>query len=1211
MQLASTAGNTPSASTLGAGDFTLTGTGANGVTLLGLAPTQINGNVYRYYLNGHFALGDVTVAFGAGTWTDSGGVPSGASSGTFTVSAPRAEVSAPFAGNSIDVTVANSDLAGGALYLDVTFHPTVGANIDYGSIFDAGDEFTVKADTTTIAFGAPVAIAMAPDPGTGALVATVVARNSGESDADYYTRLANAGVTRFRYTATVATTRYTPSQLTISFLPYTSGGDGWQDSNGNPGSPVSATDNTKSVDDRSIRIEGPTATIVNPSTGGAIDVSALNGRNYIDVTLAPPSGFDLDAASVTDAAAEFTLAGTGLGSITVDASQPPSILDASLGTVRYWLSGSFSAGDVTLTFLTGSWSFDPHAAPDAIVTFVGGRYVDVTFPTGPAGGSIDATTITGDEITFVVNNGHTLAVDTTRPPVRDAINASMFRYFVTGTAVTSGAGTLDTVSVHFVTGSWSYTAVTSAATTTDIGNQSGATTIDVAFPLVAGYTLDSASFADNDPEVTLGGTGLGTATIDPGVAPIVNTTTGIVRYTLSSGTSFAATGTVTVALIARSWSYIPTTAPADTPVTVGNASYVDVTLPASAGGATLDTSTVNGDELTFTVDNGHTLAIDGTHPPTVTADPFTYRYTVTGTAVDTDTVTAHFVLGKWSYVAAAPSIPTLALGDLTSTNNRTYIDVQFNATVLGGGLDTSSILTGSTPEIALGGTAVGTVQLVTGAPISLGNGRFRYLLTGDFTTGTLQVTFNGGSFSTLPRPQYTDPGNPPVVPPVVHPAVPAYTNLASTQSIGVLGPTASINTPGDGGVTGARGMNDRGYLDIAIVVPTGKTLDIASVLDLDPEFTIVGTSYVGDIQLDGTQAPVLMSTNGNTYVFRYWTKGTYTSGSLSVQFLTTSAALGFAYADGVNDFVGPVAPVNFLVGGVATPNIGYLDVLISPTAHDTLDVASIGQDDLQISGIGRGDVASLLAATPTQLTGTSIFRFYVTGTYAPGEVVVSFAAGAFTSHHVEGTTDIHIGNLATTQRFTIQQLTGDILTQPGTPTPTDTLNQRSYIDVSFTVPSYAATLDVSTVTDLDPEFTITTPSGGTIALDATQAPILLGAPINGVYTFRYFTTGTLHDADVTVNFIGGSVDLRQLERRTHPALRAARRQRSEPRHHREPRLRRGRAVRRSERVRRHDDRPHRHHAAVLHERRQRSSASRPAQELRGARPSHPARTGSI
>ena len=41
-------------------------------------------------------------------------------------------------------------------------------------------------------------------------------------------------------------------------------------------------------------------------------------------------------------------------------------------------------------------------------------------------------------------------------------------------------------------------------------------------------------------------------------------------------------------------------------------------------------------------------------------------------------------------------------------------------------------------------------------------------------------------------------------------------------------------------------------------------------------------------------------------------------------------------------------------------------------------------------------------------------------------------------------------------------------------------------------------------------------------------------------------------------------------------------------------------VRRPERLRRHDDRDHRHHAAVLHERRHRSSASRPAQERRAS-----------
>ena len=197
---------------------------------------------------------------------------------------------------------------------------------------------------------------------------------------------------------------------------------------------------------------------------------------------------------------------------------------------------------------------------------------------------------------------------------------------------------------------------------------------------------------------------------------------------------------------------------------------------------------------------------------------------MTGTATGSDVVTAHYVSGTWTYVAAAPALITVDLGDKTSTNKRTYIDVQFTATVLGGGLDLATIGAGAS-EIAIGGTAVGTaanhVHLDGSAPISLGNGRYRYLLIGDFLSGSLDVTFVGGTFGTLARAEYSDGS-----PAVVHPAVAAYTNLESYQSIAVLGPTASIQTPGNGGVTGARGLNDRGYIDIAIVVPTGKTLDV-------------------------------------------------------------------------------------------------------------------------------------------------------------------------------------------------------------------------------------------------------------------------------------------------------------------------------------------------------------------------------------------------
>src|SRR5262249_41137424 len=98
VQLASTAGNTPSTATLGAGDFTLTGAGSNGVAIAAIAPTLIAGKTYRYYLTGQFALGAVNVAFADHAWTDSAGVQSGAGAASFTVAAPRAAGAPPTPG---------------------------------------------------------------------------------------------------------------------------------------------------------------------------------------------------------------------------------------------------------------------------------------------------------------------------------------------------------------------------------------------------------------------------------------------------------------------------------------------------------------------------------------------------------------------------------------------------------------------------------------------------------------------------------------------------------------------------------------------------------------------------------------------------------------------------------------------------------------------------------------------------------------------------------------------------------------------------------------------------------------------------------------------------------------------------------------------------------------------------------------------------------
>jgi hypothetical protein len=74
---------------------------------------------------------------------------------------------------------------------------------------------------------------------------------------------------------------------------------------------------------------------------------------------------------------------------------------------------------------------------------------------------------------------------------------------------------------------------------------------------------------------------------------------------------------------------------------------------------------------------------------------------------------------------------------------------------------------------------------------------------------------------------------------------------------------------------------------------------------------------------------VLISQVGSVSVYRYWTTGAYASGTVEIDFLSGSP------------FTGPVAPVNFMVDGVATPNLHYIDVQLTPTAGDTLDLASI------------------------------------------------------------------------------------------------------------------------------------------------------------------------------------------------------------------------------------------------------------------------------
>jgi hypothetical protein len=85
-------------------------------------------------------------------------------------------------------------------------------------------------------------------------------------------------------------------------------------------------------------------------------------------------------------------------------------------------------------------------------------------------------------------------------------------------------------------------------------------------------------------------------------------------------------------------------------------------------------------------------------------------------------------------------------------------------------------------------------------------------------------------------------------------------------------------------------QNNRGFLDVTFGFPPAGRLDLDSIYDLDAEFSI-DTATGHSIRLDGTQAPVLIPTTGNTYTFRYFTLGSYTSGPVTITLI--AGAIGF------------------------------------------------------------------------------------------------------------------------------------------------------------------------------------------------------------------------------------------------------------------------------------------------------------------------------
>ena len=1090
------------------------------------SPTPLpGGKTYRYYFAAGttFQTADWTAVFDGNVWKDSSNAFNTASSGTFSVVNASARVAGPFNPQdtngdgvmdaadrpSIDVGILNAPTNGrvaGTRYVDVIFRPTPGATLDYASIFDAGAEFTVRdgAGATVGVEGAPTAVAMVADDNGVLRPYSVTASGDGidndtdgstdEADERYtadgkdndgdgtvdepdelYKQLADEGVTRFRYDFTSATYRYPVGEVTIGFVAFDGAGAGWKDTNGSQGA----------AETQIFRVEGPTAALVDPAGGSSVDFAKINERNWIDVRFpAPPAGYDLDVESVTDLAPEFTLDGAGVGSVVLANDQAPVQIDATTRTFRFWLQGSFTADDVTVTYLPRSWSFrQAPGAPPAPISVVlnNAAWLEVTIPAAPAGLEIDAASIldAGDEFTLTPPAGKTIELVPDKAPVRIG-EGTIYRFRVTGDFLTDGT---QSATVTFLDQAWSFVDATGAVPAPDPrGDLSGTNVrsyVDVRFRPSSGADLDTDSIAGaaDGPEFEFSGDGAGDARPEAAALPL-SLGGGVFRYLLEGSfgvgpvrTTFTAgafeddAGFSSLEQVATFTVEGPTadlTTPAPGAAigvrSLNDRGFFDVTITVPVG-TTLDVASVTdpADEFTIQGPTQGNVRLDPTQTPTlvrVAGRDYTFRYWTLGEWASGE-VSVRFVPGAYSTVDGAGAVTASTfVGPLTvdaSTINAIWLEVEFQPT--GGRTIDADAITDAADEFSIGGPGRGSAALDPAkrpTPIA-GTNAWRYYLTGAFTGGEVTISFAASSFQSVEvdRPGAIDADG--------------IGNLPEVERFTVQELRASLADPLNGGFIDRGELNGRGYFDVSFTVPGyAASLDLDSVTDLEPEFTVSEAGVV----LDPSQPPTLLDHTGNVYTFRYWYNGEFRTGPLTLTFLGGSWEYQTTASDAIPGFADVEATVQEVTG----------QFVVDVWYGDSPDLAGISTDDFTPSA---GTVLSVAARGPP-----GAYRYVLSGVAAGDELTLHF------------TGNWNYGGQAPQVRA------------PQTLTLAAGSN-RAYIDVRF--PTTAGSALALASIDGD-ELTITDATG-VVSFD--PAPTAMA---DGV-TFRYYLTRSVAAGTVTVQFV--------------------------------------------------------------------------------------------
>ena len=641
----------------GGGIFVLGGSGLGTLALdLGQAPTLLTpastlatatSLSFRFWLTGSpAATGAVTLSFVSGSWSYF--VPNAPVIPGVTVAAP----------NTTGQPTTTQVLASVNPVVNVTVTAPTGFTVNPASINLANVTISVTGTGWHVTIDASrlASLVSASQDGTSAVISIPIA------------------ITMDAVAASTASLTLTFAQNADSFF----------------GSPAGATRYSDVV-------THPVSDFQTTASGG----TALENESYLDLRITPAGGGSLSGPPATDL---FTLAGAGAAGVGFASGSNPIYLGNNVW--RFMLAGSFSPGQVTLTFA--------------------GNKLTSTSARGPPTVQDQANTET-----FTVN-GATADVTQT---VLDPTTHQPKVISLSGSAI--GAGTI---------------------------NAQGY--IEITFSPTSGNVIDPATINGNEIQIS----GPGNTTVTLTGTPTREGTTNVWRYAFSGqlalGTytvtflagSFADTGGIVNQAATETFTVSSPTSTLNSPgpgsivnqAQISGLFWVDVTYPAINSQPVDPTSLGTGNQFTIADSMTDTLTQVGTPVQVGGAGSSTFRYFFAGfTGDNTTTFTLTFTAGTWKSLAgtASASGDAPATSGYTVTTGGTWVDVTLTPTL--GNTVNASTVTGST--MTLSGPGLGTVTPVTGsgkyAVLQITANVFRFFYTGAFVPGQVTATFAAGGWA--------------------------------------------------------------------------------------------------------------------------------------------------------------------------------------------------------------------------------------------------------------------------------------------------------------------------------------------------------------------------------------------------------------------------------------------------------------------------------